>query len=729
MKLKALNKFLGIIVLGTLIITSSSFSDSLKNRESDSHLSDVSLRAQAEEFAAINISNSKVNSMEPQIQVDKSGKAFVIWVRMKSPKSVYFNTNVSGEWAKPIMVSSGTTVSASGPWPHLTIDSQGTPHIVFTAKNSVGNYEVWFNTFYRNTSAAGGWGANYNVSQTAEGGSAYPTVAVDPNNLRRYVVWQDDEYKPDIWALFFRFRNPSSETWSARDSLPIPTSAYTPKISVDGWGRLHLIWLRRGGGGSVVYYARNNNPTDSYAWTEPVAISGGTNIDFAEIRLATDSQGNVYVAWEQRNGSNYDIYFRRCIDGNWTGIVNASQTGSQAKWPGLAVNWTTGDAYLVWQQKRNNKWQVFIKTLIGGVWSSPTDLTNNSHNSIMPSVAVDDFGDIHLAYAEEYSGVYDIMYATTGEIVGQGILPPIGVKLVTKREEAPGFKKNIIRWKKNPDNDNTKVKNYRLYRKEAQQGASQYKPVATLGKSSFIYEDRNLPDTKKFSYVLTTIDADDQESDFSDEVSEPLVFPPVEVKIISKLNPQKTKKINVVSWQENPFNNKGTVSSYRIYRREVKPEAKFQFLKEVSGQTYSYEDKNLSTKIKYVYYLTATDKLGVECEPSLTAFEDPVFPPCSITVVTTVNEAIFFVEKINVLRWKDNPLNDAVSVGEYRIYRRDLSQSSTDYIYIGSVDISKKRFFDRNLVIDNKYSYVLTAVTTEGVESKKSQAVTEDDSN
>jgi len=728
MKLKALNKFLGIIVLGTLIITSSSFSDSLKNRKSDTHLSDVFLRAQAEEFAAINISNSKVNSMEPQIQVDAAGNAFVIWVRTKAPKAIYFNTNQSGQWSHPSEVSEGIIVGASGPWPDFKIDNQGILHIVYTAKECAGgNYEIFYN-FYSPCSMAS-WGNNYNVSETPEGGSANPAIAIDPNNQRIYLVWQDDELMPDRWPLFFRYYNPSSKSWGKKSVLPIPASAYTPQLSVDGLGRLHLIYLRRGGKSSVVYYSRNDNPSNSNAWTEPVAISGGTNIDFAEIRLATDSQGNVYVAWEQRNGSNYDIYFRRCIDGNWTGIVNASQTGSQAKWPGLAVNWTTGDSYLVWQQKKNNKWQVFIKTLIGGVWSSPTDLTNNNHNSIMPSVAVDDFGDIHLAYAEEYSGVYDIMYATTGEIVGQGILPPIGVKLVTKREEAPGFKKNIIRWKKNPDNDNTKVKNYRLYRKEAQQGESQYKPVATLGKSTFIYEDRNLPDTKKFSYVLTTIDADDQESDFSDEVSEPLVFPPVEVKIISKLNPQQTKKINVVSWQENPLNNKGTVSSYRIYRREVKPEAKFQFLKEVSGQTYSYEDKNLSTKIKYVYYLTATDKLGVECEPSLTAFEDPVFPPCSITVVTTVNEAIFFVEKINVLRWKDNPLNDAVSVGEYRIYRRDLSQSSTDYIYIGSVDISKKRFFDRNLVIDNKYSYVLTAVTTEGVESKKSQAVTEDESN
>jgi|Deesub1362B_J571_1020462.scaffolds.fasta_scaffold00002_789 fibronectin type 3 domain-containing protein len=719
-----------LVLWGLILFITFFYSESIGERKSGIQLEDDPPLRGATEFSAINISNSRVNSMEPQIVMDGHGQAYVIWVRMSSPKSVYFNTNASGQWGKPIQVSSGTNVSASGPWPHFVIDSQGTPHIVFTAKNSVGNYEVWFNTYYGEGSAAGGWGSNYNVSQTAEGGSAYPTVAVDPNNLRRYVVWQDDEYKPDIWALFFRYRDPSSESWSGRAALPIPTSAYTPKISVDGRGRLHLIWLRRGGGSSVVYYARNDNPTNPNGWTDPLAISGQTNIDFSEIRLATDSQGNVYVAWEQRNGSNYEIYFRRCIQGDWTGIVNVSQTGNQAKWPGLAVNWTTGDVYLVWQQKRDNKWQIFIKTLISGVWSAPTDLTANNHNSIMPSVAIDNIGEIHLAYAEEYSGIYDIMYATTGEIVGQGILPPIGIKLVTKREENPGFKKNIIRWKKNPDNDNTRVKNYRLYRKEVQQGESQYKLIATLGKSTFSYEDRNLPDNKKFSYVLTTVDVDDQESDFSDEVAEPLVFNPVDIIITSRLDTNKTKKINIISWKENPLNSKGAVSSYRIYRREARPEAKFQFIKAVSGQTFSYEDKNLSTKIKYEYYLTATDKLGLECEPSLTAFEDPVFPPRSITVVTTVNESLFFVEKVNVVRWKDNPLNDPVEVGQYRIYRRDLNSSSgTDYVFIGAVEISKRRFFDRNLEVDHKYSYVLTAVTVDGQESQKSHAVTEGNSN
>jgi len=239
-----------------------------------------------------------------------------------------------------------------------------------------------------------------------------------------------------------------------------------------------------------------------------------------------------------------------------------------------------------------------------------------------------------------------------------------------------------------------------------------------------------LPDNKKFSYVLTTVDVDDQESDFSDEVAEPLVFNPVDIIITSRLDTNKTKKINIISWKENPLNSKGAVSSYRIYRREARPEAKFQFIKAVSGQTFSYEDKNLSTKIKYEYYLTATDKLGLECEPSLTAFEDPVFPPRSITVVTTVNESLFFVEKVNVVRWKDNPLNDPVEVGQYRIYRRDLNSSSgTDYVFIGAVEISKRRFFDRNLEVDHKYSYVLTAVTVDGQGSQKSHAVTEGNSN
>lgn len=678
----------------------------------------------ADSFSAVNISNSRVNSLEPQVVVNNKGIAYVIWVRMSSPKAIYFNTNESGSWGKSQNVSSGTNVSASGPWPHLTIDSSGQPHVVFTAKDSTGNYEAWFNSYYSQSESIGYWGSNVNVSQTYEGGSAYPTVAVDPNNLVRYVIWQDDEYKPDIWALMFRFRNPSNTNWSGRSTLPIPTSAYTPKIAADGLGRLHMIWLRRASGSSVIYYAQNQTPTNPQTWTDPIAISGQTNIDFAEIRLDADSQGNVYVAWEQNNGGNREIYFRRKIQDSWLNIENVSKTGANTQWPGLAVDKNYGNVYLVWQQRKDNKWQIFLKTLLEGSWMSAVDLTNNLRNSTMPSVAVDGMGEIHVVYSEEYSGIYDVMYTSTTK-VGWGVLPPVGIKLTTKVDNSSGIKRNIIRWKKNPDNDDTRIKQYKIYRKEINQGINQYKNIASVSKSTFIYEDSNLPTNKKFSYALTALDVDNQESDYSDEVNEPLVFPPVGVEISSSLDSQKESKINLITWEENPENRYGKVENYKIYRRKSVPEGQFGLIAKVSGRTFRYVDKNLPFSAKFEYYLTSVDSAGMECEPSLVACEEPVFPPIGITVVTEVNESMFFKEKINVVRWKRNPLNLPVEVGLYKVYRKKIGDSGSEYAYIDSVDINHLRYFDRHLNLNEKYRYVLTAVTSEGHESRRSSAVDE----
>lgn len=684
---------------------------------------DINNIQENDSFEAINISNSKVDSVEPHIVVNSNGTAYVVWERKTSPHSVFFNTNEGGFWGKAFQVSTGTNVSASEPWPDLAIDSTGKIHVVFTAKNRSGYYEIWYNS-YSKSLAKSGWGSNVNISQS-NSGSAYPAIACDPVNSNIYVVWMDQEFKAESWALFFRYKNASSSNWSKKVVLPINPSAYTPELTVDGLGRLHLIYLKRRGGSSVVYYTYNEIPTNLNTWKSPIAISNQTNLNFSHICIDSDDFGNVYVSWEQNNGGSREIYFRKRINGKWASIEKVSDTGSSTAYPDLAIDRGTGKLLLVWQQKKNNKWQIFGKSLLNGTWTATKSIIENNYNSIMPSLAIDNFGQIHLAFAEKYSGNYDIMYASTKIEESLPILPPIKLSLITKNDNFPGYKKNIIRWNKNPENDDAKVKNYLIFRKEVQQSENQYKLIAHLPKTTFSYVDGSLSKSKKFSYVLKTLDIDGNESSFSDEVAEPLVFPPIAISITSSLDSKNKKKINLISWKKNPLNSNATVNSYKIYRREAKQGSKFQFLVSVSGSTFSYKDKNLSTGVKYEYYLTATDSSGTECEPSLTAFEEPVFPPYSITIITAINESLFFNEKINVVSWQDNPLNEPVKVGHYRLYRKDLNFPDDEYRYIGAVDASVHRYFDRNLIVNHKYSYILTTVTNNGLESKESKPVNE----
>ncbi len=715
------------IILSIVVITFSSMLISKVNSEASltrGKTEKIKKIFERNKFSSINISNSSVDSLASQIVVNHNGIAYVVWERVNSPHAVYFNTNEEGSWGKPVEVSKGTNVSASEPWPDLAIDSNGIVHVVFTAKNSMGYYETWYNSYRPNQSAGSSWSTNENISQTMCG-SAHPTIACDPRNFSQYVVWMDQEYKPESFSLFFRYKTSSSTNWSTKTVLPISPSAYTPELTVDGLGRLHLIYLKRAGGNSVIYYTRNGNPTNSNSWTSPVAVSNKTNLNFPHICIDSDNDGDVYVAWEQNVEGNNEIYFRRQINGYWQSIENVSKTGASAAYPDLIVQRSNKKGLLVWQQKKDNKWQIFLKTLQNGKWTGIVALTDNPYNSIMPNVAVDGSGEIQVVYAQKYSSNYDIMYTSTRE-VGQAILPPVNINLSTKVDMSSGKKRNIISWKKNPNNDDSRVKEYKIYRKELDQGRSQYKCVAAVSKSTFSYEDSNIPANKKFSYVVTAVDIDGQESDYSDEVNEPLVFPPVEIAVSSSLDSQKDSKINLITWKENPENRYGPVQNYKIYRRKSENEENFKHIKTVPGQTFSYEDKNLPTTYKFEYYLTAVDSTGIECEPSIIACEDPIFPPVEITVVTVVNESMFFKEKINVVSWKRNPLNNPVNVSEFRVYKKDLNEENSEYAFVKSLDGTTLRYFDRNLILSHKYSYVLTAVTDDGYESKQSSPVIEE---
>jgi hypothetical protein len=86
---------------------------------------------------------------------------------------------------------------------------------------------------------------------------------------------------------------------------------------------------------------------------------------------------------------------------------------------------------------------------------------------------------------------------------------------------------------------------------------------------------------------------------------------------------------------------------------------------------------------------------------------------------------MFFKEKINRMKWKDNPLNDPVNVVKYVVYCKKVDEPKTSYSRVFVDDGKTLEFWDRNLPDDEKYSYVLTSVCDNGAESKFSNSRSE----
>lgn len=777
--------------------------------------------------SATNISNTRADSVDPEIVAGNNGKAYVVWVEAKNPKELWFNSNENGNWGNSRNVSDPISIgTGEGGRPSFVIDSSGRAHYVMQAHSSVGDYDIFYNSV-KNLQ----WSGNEDASLT-NGGSNFPTIDISPTNFNRYVVWMDDSNYPDSWELFFRYKSPEMTSWSSLIVLPTYASCYQPKITVDRSGTAHLIYIRRAFGSAVLWYTSNTNPTDPQGWTQPISISGQTQIDFPFPKVISDNFGNVYVIWPNKSEDRADIFFRKKVNGIWSEIENISKTPGESLYPDVAVDKATGNFCAVWHERVNNVWQIYFKYFQNGQWSSSQNITNSSSHCMNPSVYVDDLGQVHVAYEGIVNGQFDIFYSGTGSAPPPIVYPPINVAVESKLGDSPNRKNNTITWEENPANEGIKVTNYSIYRKKADQSSSRWTLLATVGKSVRRYRDNDLPNNQRFNYTLSTVAEGGQESAGSEEVTDEIVYPPIyppinpavesklaesltkknntltwqrnpenennavksykiyrkrveqsskefalaatvspntlqyedkglpndqrftyvlttvatwdreslysaaitdsavypptypplDVSLQSKLDGSETRKINIITWKANPNNKNLPLKNYRIYRREAGPgDENLVLLAPVSMDTYRYEDKNLPTTKKFLYTLTVVPRWEIESEKAVPAYEEWVFPPLDVTLETKVNDSLFFDEKINTVKWKRNPLNDASTITNYVLYRKKAGQSDLDYMGQVKLNSDVFEYIDRGLPLADKFVYALSAVDQVGNESKKSQ--------
>jgi hypothetical protein len=675
---------------------------------------------------AVNISSSGANSMDPEIVAGNGGKAYVVWVDEGNPKGLWFNSNENGNWGNKKYVSDRFSLgSGEGGRPCLVIDKTGRVHFVYQGKADSGNYEIFYNS-----SKNLAWSGVENVSNTDGGtewgGSNYPTLDVSPTNLYRYAVWMDDANSTSGWDLFFRYKSPDATTWSTAYVVPTYSSCYEPEITVDASGTAHLIYTRRAYGSAVVWYTSNSNPTDPKGWTQPVSISGQSQIDFPEATATSDSFGNVYVIWPNMIGGHADIYFRKKVNGSWSSIENISQTAGESLYPDVAVDKSTGNYCAVWQERVSNVWQIYFKYFQNGQWSSSQNISDSSADSVDPSVYVDDLGQVHVAYAARVNGQYDIFYSGTGSAPPPVVYPPINVTVETKLGDAPNKKNNTLAWEANPSNEGLKITNYRVYRKKQGQSNSKFALLATVGASVRHYWDNGLPNNQRFTYNLTAVAEGNLESAGSEEVTDeivyPPIYPPINLAVESKLAESLTKKNNTLTWQRNPQNENSSVRSYKIYRKKLEQSSKkFAFVIAVSANTLQYEDKGLPNDQRFTYVLTTLATWDKESLYS-TAITDravypPTYPPLDVSLQSTLDSSE--TRKINIITWKTNPNNKNLPLKSYRVYRKEIGQGDENLVLLASVSINTYRYGDESLPTTKKFLYTLTVVPRWEIESEK----------
>ena len=190
---------------------------------------------------------------------------------------------------------------------------------------------------------------------------------------------------------------PRAGAWTtATDLTNMPDYECAPRIERDSLNNVHMVWF--GGAddasGWRIYYQKYNG----VSWTSPVSISG-SNASTPDI--AVDGANNLHAVWHA-GGNPEDIYYRKCTSGVWGGTVNISNSGARSLAARIALDPSATSILVVWHEGDMNggNWDIAAKKCTNGVWGNVENASDDGSLSRTADVDIDSSGNYHVAWED-----------------------------------------------------------------------------------------------------------------------------------------------------------------------------------------------------------------------------------------------------------------------------------------------------------------------------------------
>jgi len=333
---------------------------------------------------------------------DRNGNTEIYYIRSTDGGLTWGSetrlTNASGYSYAPSIVVSGSVVHVV--WGD-TRDASATAEIYYKQSHDAGTT----------------WGADTRLTN-APYYSEFPSMAISGSVL--HVVWTDYRDQNGDMENYYKRSTDGGLTWEPDTRLTNdPGYSGFPCVAVSG-SVVHVLWEDNRDGNGEIYYKRSadggitwgaetrltNNPADQ--WDPCVAVNDSV----------------VHVVWmDARDGSTYEIYYKRSNDGGltWGSDTRLTNATGDSEYPNIAASGS--NVHVVWQDKRDVNQEIYYKqSTDGGItWGADIRLTNAVSTSQHPSVSISG-SIIHVVWYDNRNGNEEIYYKRnpTGNI-------PVGV--------------------------------------------------------------------------------------------------------------------------------------------------------------------------------------------------------------------------------------------------------------------------------------------------------------
>jgi hypothetical protein len=322
-------------------------------------------------------------------------------------------------------VYTGNTADYSSPYGHCRRSGNEANYAFIYQPNAIFDYDQTVNVTVNAQDLARNTMNQYSYSFATEMRSFGKNKIVnsDSDNLSKGNPATVRDSKGNIWAAWHAGPAGSREIYVGRlaagaddfdASIQVTNNSadqYNAAIAIDASDKLYLVRQDNQRGNWDIYMSTS---VDGKNWSaERRVTDSNNNATNPAIAVDHSSPPKAYIAWQQDQASNQEIYIASSSDGFATGTISGitSDSSNQID-PAIAVN-VSNTVYVVWADSRNGSSDIYGAASNNGPWTNVPVVVKPA-NQTSPAIATEAAGVIlHLLWVDDTAGNKDIYYAAS----------------------------------------------------------------------------------------------------------------------------------------------------------------------------------------------------------------------------------------------------------------------------------------------------------------------------
>jgi hypothetical protein len=215
-----------------------------------------------------------------------------------------------------------------------------------------------------------------------------------------------------------------SQTWSPPQRLTWNSGdSNNPSIAVDSSDNLYCVYsdstygnyelvLKKSPDGGTTWFVNKRLTWNSGHSVHPCLFIGPDDV--------------IHVAWHDNTPGNSEIFYKRSLNGgvNWSPTQRITYNTGSSNSAAMAID-SNKKIHLFWADNTPGSYEIYYKssTNTGYSWSPLSRLTWNTGSSSDPNVDIDSRNNLFLIWADVSSGNWEILFKRSGDSGGHWSLP------------------------------------------------------------------------------------------------------------------------------------------------------------------------------------------------------------------------------------------------------------------------------------------------------------------